>query len=118
MKLSRIIKDIPGELRGGDPECTGIEYDSRKARGGDLFVCLVGAKRDGHDFAMRAYDNGCRAFLCERTLELPDDAVQAVTDDTRAALPVIAAEYYGHPAHKLHIIGITGTKGKTTTALL
>ena len=61
-----------------DRDCTNIEYDSRKARFGDLFVCLVGAKRDGHDFAMRAYDNGCRAFLCQRRLDLPADAVQVI----------------------------------------
>lgn len=117
MKLSEILNNIPHTMTA-DTECRRIEYDSRKAMGGDLFVCLVGAKSDGHNYAMRAYDNGCRAFLCERELDLPSDAVQAVTPDTRSALAAAAANFYSNPAKKLHIIGITGTKGKTTTALL
>ncbi len=118
MKLADILKStaVCGEIP--DTDCTNIEYDSRKARFGDLFVCLVGAKRDGHDFAMRAYDNGCRAFLCQRRLDLPADAVQVICADTRSALASCAAEFYMHSADRLHIIGITGTKGKTTTALL
>ncbi|MBR4933398.1 MAG: UDP-N-acetylmuramoyl-L-alanyl-D-glutamate--2,6-diaminopimelate ligase, partial [Clostridia bacterium] len=95
-----------------------IEYNSRKVNPGELFVCLPGAKADGHDFARMAYDKGCRAFLCERPLDLPSDAFQAVTPDTRSALASISQTFYGYPAKKLHIIGVTGTKGKTTTALL
>ncbi len=117
MKLSEILKNIPHSATG-DAECRRIEYDSRKAGAGDLFVCLVGAKSDGHNYAMRAYDNGCRAFLCQRELNLPHDAVLAVTANTRSALAIAAANFYSNPAEKLHIIGITGTKGKTTTALL
>lgn len=117
MKLSEILENIP-HTTDKDIECQKIEYDSRKAGSGDLFVCLVGAKSDGHNYAMRAYDNGCRAFLCERKIDLPPDAVQAVTADTRSALAAAAANFYSNPADKLHIIGITGTKGKTTTALL
>lgn len=117
MKLSEILKNIDHSA-DGDAEIRKIEYDSRKASTGDLFVCLVGAKSDGHNFAERAYDNGCRAFLCERRLKLPEDAVQAICTDTRSALAAAAAAFYGYPADKLHIIGITGTKGKTTTALL
>jgi len=117
MKLSDIIKNITysGE---GDCEIERIEYNSLKSCRGDLFVCLPGAKRDGHDFAYSAYDKGTRAFLCERRLDLPEDAIQIITPDTRAALAVIAADFYGRPAERLHLIGITGTKGKTTTALL
>lgn len=63
-------------------DITAITYDSRKAAAGSLFVCLVGAWLDGHTYAASAYQNGCRAFLVEHTLDLPADAVQIVTDDT------------------------------------
>ena len=107
---------LAGNASSVDVRC--IEYNSMKIRGGELFVCLPGARVDGHSFAKSAYDAGCRAFLCERPIELPSDAFVAVTPDTRSALAEISATFYGYPAEKLHIIGITGTKGKTTTALL
>ncbi|MBR6676200.1 MAG: UDP-N-acetylmuramoyl-L-alanyl-D-glutamate--2,6-diaminopimelate ligase [Clostridia bacterium] len=117
MKLNELIKNIPHN-EVSDVEIMGITYNSRAALAGDLFVCLPGANRDGHDFARSAYDNGTRAFLCERKVDLPEDAVQVITPNTREALAVISADFYGRPADKLKIIGITGTKGKTTTSLL
>ena len=117
MKLNDLIQHI-SHTGTSDTDITAITYDSRKATAGSLFVCLVGAWLDGHTYAASAYQNGCRAFLVEHTLDLPADAVQIITDDTRAALAVIGADFYGNPADELHLIGITGTKGKTTTALL
>lgn len=117
MKLETLVARIPHQ-GGGDCEINAITYDSRRAGPGTLFVCLVGARTDGHRFAASAYQNGCRAFLAERALDLPADAVQIQTSDTRGALAVIGADFYGQPARQLHLIGITGTKGKTTTALL
>jgi len=99
-------------------EIDRIEYDSRKVSAGCLFVCMPGARADGHDFAPLAYDLGCRCFLAERKLDLPENAVQFITKDTRGLLPYLSARFYGEPAKKLHLIGITGTKGKTTTSLL
>ena len=84
MKLNDLIKHIP-HTGASDMDITAITYDSRKAAAGSLFVCLVGAWLDGHTYAASAYQNGCRAFLVEHTLDLPADAVQIVTDDTRGA---------------------------------
>lgn len=65
-----------------------------------------------------AYSRGCRAFLCDHRLDLGDGVCEVVCADTRAALASVSAEFYGNPAKKLRIIGITGTKGKTTTSLM
>lgn len=91
-----------------------IAYNSANAGRGVLFVCIKGSVSDGHDFASAAYAAGSRAFICERTLDLPPDAVQIEVSDTRAALAVISSEFFSHPEKKLTLIGVTGTKGKST----
>lgn len=91
--------------------------DSRTAAEGSLFVCIKGANFDGHDYAAAAYMNGCRAFVAERHLSLPDDALTIIVSDSRIALASLSDAFFGHPSRELSIIGITGTKGKTTTAL-
>lgn len=109
---------IPVDTATGSDEISFLACDSRKACGGCMFFCLVGKTVDGHTFAPSAYRNGCRVFVAERELPLPADACQILVPDTRAALADVAALHYGHPEKKLRLIGITGTKGKTTTALL
>jgi len=100
-------------------EVERIEFDSRRLTDAQtLFVCLPGAKMDGHDYIPHAYKNGCRMFLVSRPVEVPGDAVVIRTDNTREALALISADFYGRPADKLHLIGITGTKGKTSIALM
>ncbi len=93
-------------------------YDSRKAVKGSVFFCLKGAALDGHTFADAAYRNGCRIFVVQASINLPADATVIRVTNTRQAMALAAAAFYGHPADKLIKIGITGTKGKTTTALL
>ncbi|MBO5270895.1 MAG: UDP-N-acetylmuramoyl-L-alanyl-D-glutamate--2,6-diaminopimelate ligase, partial [Clostridia bacterium] len=102
-------------------EISAIYSDSREAPhhgDGGLFVCIAGAAFDGHAFARRAYDDGCRTFAVMHPLELPADTIQLVYEDTRRALAQLSAAFYGHPSKELTVFGITGTKGKTTTALM
>lgn len=96
------------------PVYTSIVYDSRQAKVGSAFFCLRGVTADGHKFAGKAYENGARVFFCEESLELPSDAVQIIVENTRRELAVRSKEFFGAPDEKLKIIGITGTKGKTT----
>ncbi len=119
MNLQTLLRTIEYTVHQGLPgEISEITYDSRKAAAGKLFVCLVGANADGHRYVQGAYDLGCRAFLCQYPVVLPQDACVVVTPDTRSALAELAAAFYAYPAKGLKLIGITGTKGKTTTALL
>ncbi len=121
MKFCDVIRNLQITALDGvnaSYEIENITYDSRKAYQGSLFVCLRGVFSDGHNYAERAYSQGCRAFLCDHKLTLPDDAMQVITYNTRRDLSVVSADFYEHPADSLNIIAITGTKGKTTTALL
>ena len=92
--------------------------DSRTACAGSMFVCINGSIADGHDYAKAAYSGGCRIFVTEHRVSLPDDAFVVITPDTRVALAKLSAHFFGYPADKMRIIGITGTKGKTTSSLL
>lgn len=101
-----------------DLKISRLVYDSRIARSGDALFCLVGARTDGHQYARSAYDAGCRVFVVSRPLDLPADAHQILTHDTRAALADASCAFYGDPASSLLLIGVTGTKGKTTTSCM
>lgn len=120
MLLSRLFEGIPILFPETIPDADveRIEYNSRKTSAGCLFVCLPGAKTDGHRYAAQAYAQGCRLFLVSHPVTLPEDAVIVGVENTRATLAQISAAFYGHPANRLHIIGITGTKGKTSSALM
>ncbi len=100
------------------PTVDNLCCDSRRADAASVFFCVVGKRADGHGFARAAYEQGCRVFVCERAVELPGDALLWLVPDSRLAMAAVAAELHGHPERRLRLIGLTGTKGKTTTALL
>ena len=101
-----------------DHDITSLSSDSRTAHEGSLFVCIVGTLADGHFFADLAYHHGCRIFVAEKSLDLPDDAFIIITKNTRLALAKLSALFFNYPANEMTIVGITGTKGKTTSSLL
>ena len=119
MRLDRLldeveVRDVRGEPAGID--VVAVTHDSRRVRPGTLFCCVPGSRADGHDFAEAAVDAGAVALLCEH--HLPLEVVQAVVDDTRAAMAPVAAALYGHPSRAIDVVGVTGTNGKTTTTHL
>lgn len=122
MKLSLLFSLLaPTRLQGNptfDPEIDAVVCDSRKVGPKSIFICVPGLTSDGHAFAKSAYDAGCRVFLVQAPVPLPPDAAVYQTPNTRTALADLAARFYGYPANRLTLIGITGTKGKTTTALM
>lgn len=100
---------------------TGIQNDSRKVRPGDLFVCCVGTKTDGHMYVGDAIRRGAVAVLACRDFgfgEVSGCRAVIAVDDTNSVLPIVAANFYKNPSKRMSVIGITGTNGKTTTAHL
>ena len=119
MLLSALINQNEYCKNFADCDINHITNDSREARYGSIFVCIKGLATDGHIFAKKAYDNGCRVFVCEyRPERLQDDATVIIVDDTRRELALLSKKLYNSPSDELTVIGITGTKGKTTTALM
>ena len=112
---------IAYSLRGMDrreENFTHISNDSRKVHKSSIFVCVKGAISDGHRYAQAAYEKGCRVFVATHSLDLPSDAMIMITDDTRHALALLSVQLYRDPSREIHVVGITGTKGKTTSALM
>lgn len=117
MILSEVLNGIEYSCADfSDTDITDIAYDSRKAGAGIAFVCLEGAFADGHKYAKSAYDKGSRVFVCSKQIDLPGDALVIMTDNTRSALAKMSCNFFRHPSRDIAVIGITGTKGKTTVA--
>lgn len=107
--------DIKGSL---DIEISGIAYDSRKVKSDSLFVCVEGFKADGHNFITAAIENGAKALLVQKEVSVPEGVTVVRVEDTRYALASTADVYFGSPSKKFDLIGVTGTKGKTTTTFM
>lgn len=117
MKIGELIKSInavcPKSIE--DIECSGIFSDSRKVRENAVFVCIKGLRSDGHDYANAVVNEGVKAVICEKSVGLD---CEIIVEDTRKAYALLCAAFFGNPAKKLHLIGITGTSGKTTTSYM
>ena len=101
-----------------DTEVSAIVNDSRKAVPGCLFFCIKGAVKDGHEYVAEVVQKGAKVLVTEEPVQVPKDVTVIQTADSRYAMAVIAAAWYGYPAEEMKIIGITGTKGKTTTTYM
>ncbi|MDY3984402.1 UDP-N-acetylmuramoyl-L-alanyl-D-glutamate--2,6-diaminopimelate ligase [Dysosmobacter sp.] len=118
MKLKELLNNIPVLSSIADPELeiTGVSYDSRATKPGDLFVAMTGFATDGHRFIPAAIAAGAAAVLCEK---LPEEDVPCIqVENSRRALAVLGANWFGHPADSMTMVGVTGTNGKTTTTYL
>jgi len=119
MKLRELIVDMPYLLdtRGNmDVELASVTSNSREKVEKGLFFCIPGARFDAHNYAPQAIGNGCVALVVERYLDI--DVPQVRVSNARAAMSRMAAAFYGHPARGMKLVGITGTKGKTTSTYM
>ena len=133
MKLFELLKDFSHQIINGSDsiEIANLVYDSRKVQNGDVFVCIKGANRDSHDLIGEVVNAGAKAVIVQNDVgrekfdaladetagKIRDTAIVKV-DATRYALACMSAAYFGYPATRLVTIGVTGTKGKTTTAYM
>ncbi len=120
MRLDKLLERLDYEVvQGSDGiEITTLANDSRKVQEGSAFVCISGAVSDGHKYAQDVCEKGAFAVIVEKDVEVPKHVTVIKVSDTRYALALMSAAYFGYPAEKLKVIGITGTKGKTTTTYM
>lgn len=120
MKLNQLLERLEYQVIQGrdDADITTLINDSRKVEKGSVFVCISGAVSDGHNYIPDVVKKGAAAVVVERDIETPEHVTVIRVADTRYALALMSAAYFGYPAEKLKVIGITGTKGKTTTTYM
>ncbi len=120
MKLSKLLEKSEYILMQGstDVEITDLVYDSRKVTKNSVFVCISGAVSDGHEYVSDAINKGAAAIITEKDIEAPDSISVVKVNNSRLTLANMSAAYFDYPAEKLKTIGITGTKGKTTTTYM
>ncbi|MGW8312247.1 MAG: UDP-N-acetylmuramoyl-L-alanyl-D-glutamate--2,6-diaminopimelate ligase [Desulfuromonadales bacterium] len=120
MKLAQILKNsqiqkVHGRL---DIDVTGLHYDSRQIRPGDAFFALRGVVSDGHNFIPGAIASGAVAVVSEELSDPVDPVTTVLVKNSRRTLALAAAEFYGNPTRDMHVVGVTGTNGKTTVTYL
>ena len=118
MKLADLLKDIPIKETTAlqDLTLSGVSYDSRQAKPGDLFVAIAGYETDGHRYIPMAVEKGASCVLCQRKPE--GNIPYILVEDSRAALAQLGRNWFGDPAASMTMVGVTGTNGKTTTTYL
>ncbi len=121
MRLAQLLNTLEYEVKSGSLDCdiTSLVYDSRKAEEGCVFVCIKGTVRDSHEFIGEVSSKGAKAVIIEADqLIYPANLTVIKVENSRKALAVMAANYFGQPAKQMTMIGLTGTKGKTTTSYM
>nr|WP_277998830.1 UDP-N-acetylmuramoyl-L-alanyl-D-glutamate--2,6-diaminopimelate ligase [Moorella sulfitireducens] len=118
--MEELVAAIDTVDRGGDQQVylTGLHYDSRQVKPGFLFVAIKGFKTNGHLYIKDALNRGAVAVVLEEEVSLPAGVAWVRVGDSRRALGILAARFYGYPSRRLRLIGVTGTNGKTTTTHL
>ncbi len=120
MRLSDLLGEMPRALVQGSEEIevSGLAHDSRKVSRGSVFVCISGSMMDAHEFIPDAVRAGAAAVIVEKEVSVPESVAVVRVENTRRALALMSAAWFGHPADRLTTIGVTGTKGKTTTTYM
>ncbi len=118
--VSGLLKNLDYQIIKGtrEGEITALVYDSRRVTKDCMFVCIKGAVYDSHEHVEEITAKGARVIVAEREVEVPEGVTLVLVADTRYALSLLSAAYFDHPADRLKVIGITGTKGKTTTTFM
>src|SRR6202171_187429 len=117
MQLHELARGAPDAILegNGDVEITGIAYDSRRVKPGDVFVAVEGLHSDGHAYVSDSLARGAVAVAVDREVTLPRGTPVLRMPSTRIGLAEVAAEFHGRPSRKLKVAGTTGTDGRTTT---
>lgn len=120
MILKEVIQNLKCELLSGDynVEISDITYDSRKVKPGSLFLCIDGVVTDGHKYIANAIAGGAVAILVQKDVEPVEGVTFLKTENTRYAMANLSDVFFGQPSKKMSMIGVTGTKGKTTTTFM